>query len=295
MKILLTGSNGQLGKELAARLQGLGELTATDRARLDLADPDAIRRLVRELQPGLIVNAAAYTAVDLAESQQELAMRVNGEAPGVLAEEAKLVGARLVHYSTDYVFDGRKATPYLESDAPHPLSVYGRSKLAGELAIAGAGCSHLILRTSWVYAPHGKNFFLTIARKAQAGENLRVVDDQTGVPTSASFLAAATVAILGHRATEQSLYHVVPGGHTTWCGFARAIVARLGAQAEVRAIRTEEYPTPARRPAASVLDPSAAVRDFGLMLPSWEALLDECVSAHLRDQDGTPGSRAQER
>ena len=204
MKILLTGRNGQVGWELERALAPLGEVVATDRSTLDLADPDAIRRVVREVKPEIIVNAAAYTAVDKAESEPELAMRINGFAPGVLAEEAKRLGALLVHYSTDYVFDGEKATPYVEEDEPNPINVYGRTKLAGERAIQASGCRHLILRTSWVYGARGKNFLLAILRKARDAQELRVVADQVGAPTSVELVARSTLAALRHvvRAPE---------------------------------------------------------------------------------------------
>jgi dTDP-4-dehydrorhamnose reductase len=270
LKILLTGGNGQVGYELARALPALGELSATDRASLDLADADALRRAVRAAKPDLIVNAAAYTAVDKAESEAELAMRVNGIAPGVLAEEAKRAGALLVHYSTDYVFDGTKPSPYVEEDAPNPLSSYGRSKLAGERAVRDSGCRHLILRTSWVYGPRGKNFYLTIARKAAAGEPLRVVNDQRGVPTTSRFLAEKTVELVRRQAS--GLLHLVPADDTTWFGFAREIVRVAGSASEVQPIRTGEYPVAARRPANSVLDNRRAAAILG-PLPHWQALL----------------------
>ena len=271
MRILLTGRNGQLGWELARALPTLGELTSTTREQLDLGASDAIRRAVREARPQLIVNAAAYTAVDKAESEPEPAMRINATAPGVLAEEAKRLGAMLVHYSTDYVFDGTKATAYLEDDAPNPLSVYGRSKLAGERAIAASGCRHLILRTSWVYGPRGKNFFLTIARKASSGERLRVVADQRGVPTASGFLAEKTLGLLEKKAS--GLLHLVPGGETTWYDFAREIVRLTGSKSEVQPIKTGEFPVAARRPANSVLDNRRATAVLGTPMPDWRTLL----------------------
>ena len=271
MRILLTGRNGQVGWELARLLPSLGDVLSTGRAELDLADADAIRRVVREAKPQLIVNAGAYTAVDKAESEPELAMRINGAAPGVLAEEAKRAGALLVHYSTDYVFDGTKSTPYVESDAPNPLSVYGRTKLAGERAIQASGCRHLILRTSWVYGPRGKNFFLTIARKASTGERLRVVADQHGVPTTSRFLADKTLALLAKDA--EGLLHLVPAGETTWYDFAREIVQLMGARSEVQPIKTGEFPAAARRPANSVLDNRKATAVLGAPMPDWRTLL----------------------
>jgi len=271
LKVLLTGRNGQVGWELARLLPTLGELVSTGRDELDLADDDAIRRVVREAKPQLIVNAAAYTAVDKAESEPELAMRINGTAPSVLAEEAKRLGAMLVHYSTDYVFDGTKSSAYVEDDAPNPLSVYGRSKLAGERAIRGCGCRHLILRASWVYGPRGKNFFLTIAAKARAGERLRVVDDQRGVPTTSRFLAEKTLALLAKDAS--GLLHLVPAGETTWYDFAREIVKLSGSQSEVKPIKTGEFPVAARRPANSVLDNHKATAILGVPMPDWRTLL----------------------
>ncbi|MBV8032939.1 MAG: dTDP-4-dehydrorhamnose reductase, partial [Betaproteobacteria bacterium] len=196
MKILLTGPTGQVGGELGRVFQGLGEVVSLPRSALDLAQAAMVARVIRDLRPDLILNAAAYTAVDRAESERELAMAVNGQAPKVMAEEAKKLGAFLVHYSTDYIFDGSKAGPYAEDDIPHPINAYGESKLEGERAIVASGCGHLILRTSWVYAPRGKNFFLTIAQKARSGAPLRVVADQRGVPTSASYTAETTRALL---------------------------------------------------------------------------------------------------
>jgi dTDP-4-dehydrorhamnose reductase len=271
LKVLLIGRNGQVGWELARLLPTLGELVSTGREELDLADDDAIRRVVREAKPQLVVNAAAYTAVDKAESEPELAMRINGTALGVLAEEAKRLGAMLVHYSTDYVFDGTKSSAYVEDDAPNPLSAYGHSKLAGERAIASSGCRHLILRASWVYGPRGKNFFLTIAAKARAGERLRVVADQRGVPTTSRFLAEKTLALLAKDAS--GFLHLVPSGQTTWYEFAREIVKLSGSQSEVQPIKTGEFPVAARRPANSVLDNRKATAVLGVPMPDWRTLL----------------------
>ena len=263
MKVLLTGRNGQVGWELERLLD---EVVLTDRATLDLAAADALRKFVREVNPRVIVNAAAYTAVDKAEAERDLAMRVNGIAPGVLAEEAKRLGALLVHYSTDYVFDGEKKSAYVEDDRTNPLSVYGASKLEGENRIRASGCRHLILRTSWVYGPRGHNFFLTM--KKNAGKPLRVVDDQRGAPTSSRFLAESTVALIGKN--TEGLLHLVPSGETTWYGFAREI---LGPKADITPITTAQYPTAARRPANSVLDNAKARQALGA-LPDWRELLD---------------------
>ena len=276
MRILLAGRQGQVGWELERVLPVLGDVIATDRSALDLADPDSIRRAVRGARPEVIVNAAAYTAVGRAESEPEQAMRVNGEAPGVLAEEAGRLGALLVHYSTDYVFDGTKAGAYLETDAPNPLNAYGRSKLAGERAVQGSGCRHLLLRTSWVYAPRGKNFFLAISRKARAGERLRVVADQVGVPTTARFLAEHTAALVARR--REGLFNLVPCGQTSWHGFACAIVAVLGLRSEVEAIASRDYPQAAARPASSVLDNRAVAAELGATLPEWRQLLGQCAT-----------------
>jgi len=277
LRILLIGKTGQVGRELIRALPAVGDIVSTDRAQLDLADFQAIRRVTREARADVIVNAAAYTAVDRAEREPDLAMAVNGGAPGVIAEEAKRLGALLVHYSTDYVFDGNKTTPYVEEDSTGPLNVYGRSKLAGEAAIRSSGCRYLILRTSWIYGPHGSNFFLTIARRALAGENLRVVADQTGVPTTSAFLGDTTAQIIRNSAPRSGVYHVVPEGQTTWFDFARAIVKAVGADVRVAPLTTEQFAAWAKRPRYSVLDNSKARRDFDLMPPSWERGLAGCV------------------
>ena len=264
MRILLAGRNGQVGWELERALVRLGEVVATDRDSLDLADFDAIRRVVREAKPGLIVNAAAYTAVDKAESEPELAMRVNGEAPGVLAEEAKRLGALLVHYSTDYVFDGAKCASYTEDDVPNPLSAYGKSKLRGEESVRAAGGRHLILRSGWVYARRGRNFLLTILRKAKEGAPLRVVADQFGAPTAARDVAALTADVLGSDPPRAGIFHAAASGETSWHGFATAILELAGLPATVEAIPTSAYPTPAARPKYSVLDSSLLPRTTGV-------------------------------
>jgi dTDP-4-dehydrorhamnose reductase len=280
VKILLTGRNGQVGWELERALPALGDVTATDRSTLDLADADSIRRVVREAQPDVIVNAAAYTAVDKAESEPELAMRINGIGPGVLAEEADRSDALLVHYSTDYVFDGSARSPYREIDAPNPINVYGRTKLEGERAIQAAGPRHLILRTSWVYGLRGRNFLRTMLARADAGAPLAVVDDQRGSPTWGRHLASATVTLI-QRAAElpsAALYHLTAQGETTWFGFAERIFVQLGKQVRIRPISTGEYPTAARRPAYSALDCSAVADAYGMVMSGWEAGLEECLS-----------------
>jgi len=277
LKILLTGRNGQVGWELERALAPLGEVIATDRGTLDLAEPDMIRRVVRQAKPDVIVNAAAYTAVDKAEAEPELAMRINGLAPGVLAEEAKRLGALLVHYSTDYIFDGEKTTPYVEEDEPNPINVYGQSKLAGERAIAAAGCRHFVFRTSWVYGARGKNFLLTILRAARERPELRVVDDQRGAPTSCRAVADATVKVfqrIGGGTNGEGIYNVSDAGETSWYGFALAILARAGLTTPVVPIKSEDYPTPARRPRNSLLDSGKLRAAFSLSLPDWKTDFD---------------------
>jgi dTDP-4-dehydrorhamnose reductase len=277
LRILLTGRNGQVGWELERALPLLGEVIATDRSSLDLENNDATRKVIRETKPEVIVNAAAYTAVDRAESDSEAAMQVNGIAPGILADEASRLGALLVHYSTDYIFDGENPLPYGETHAPNPINVYGRTKLEGEKRITASDCRYLILRTSWVYAPRGKNFFLAIAKKVQAGEELRVVSDQHGVPTEAKFIAEMTVALL-HGGAEGT-FHMVPWGTTTWHGFATEIAKRLGSKKPVQPIASSDYPTPARRPRNSVLDCAKLAERLGVLPPEWQSLLDRCMKA----------------
>lgn len=249
----------------------MGEVIATDRTTLDLADSDVVRHAVRHTRPGVIVNAAAYTAVDKAEDERERATQVNAIAPGVLGEEAKRLGALLVHYSTDYVFDGNKRSPYTEDDAPNPLSHYARTKLDGERAIAQSGCRHLILRTSWVYGPRTRNFYRIIADKARANEPMRMVDDQTSVPTPSGLLAETTVSLMSKRA--EGLLHLVPSGHATRYEFACEVVRVMRSGSRVGRACTEEFPAPARRPAYSVLDNRAAVRALGHPLPAWQSAL----------------------
>jgi len=273
VRILLTGRQGQVGWELERALAPLGELVATERASLELADADAIRRVVRQAKPDLIVNAAAYTAVDRAESEPELAMRINGAAPGILAEEAKRLGALLLHYSTDYVFDGAKGAPYLESDAPNPLNHYGRSKLAGERAIVASGARHLILRTSWVYGLRGKNFLLTILARARSGAPLRVVDDQHGTPNWCREIAAATAQIVARHADAQGVYHMSAAGETIWHGFACAILQEAGIGTVVQSVTTAEFSAAVARPRYSVLDSAKLAREFGIVLPDWRESL----------------------
>jgi len=279
MKILLTGRNGQLGWELERALWPLGEVAAFDRAGLDLADPGRIRSTLRDLKPEVIVNPAAYTAVDRAESEREAAFAINARAPGILAEEARRLGALLIHYSTDYVFDGTKAGPYAEDDTPSPINVYGASKLEGENAIRASGARHWIFRTSWVYAPRGKNFLLNILRLAREGKPLRVVADQFGAPTSAAMLARATAkALTNHAPPPSGVYHMTAAGRTSWHGFASAILAEFGLHNPIAAIPSSEHPLPAKRPANSVLDNSRLAAAFDIRMPDWEDGLREAVA-----------------
>jgi dTDP-4-dehydrorhamnose reductase len=278
-RILLTGAAGQLGRELAALLPACGTLIACDRAALDLADAAAVARVVRGTAPQFIVNAAAYTAVDRAETERELAFAINERAPGVLAAEARSLGAVLIHYSTDYVFDGARSGPYDEDAHAAPLNVYGASKLAGERAIAASGARALTLRTSWVYARHGQNFLRTMQRLATQRDERRVVAHQTAVPNWARAIARATATLIGrgsdYLAERAALYHLSASGSTTWYGFARMILRDQAVR--VTPIATAEYPTPARRPAYGVLDSSRFARTFGFALPDWETLLQQCL------------------
>lgn len=289
MKILLVGKNGQVGSKLQSSLASLGELTAWGRQELDLSDADSIRDKIRKLQPNVIVNAAAYTAVDKAETEPDLAMQVNGIAPGIMAEEAKQLDTLLVHYSTDYVFDGTKSTPYTESDTPHPVNEYGRSKLAGEQAICAAASRFLIFRTSWVYDAHGKNFLNTIKRLGGQRRELTIVNDQLGAPTWSREIARATARIialyLAHPDQKQinGIYHLTAHGQTSWFGFAQAaakcgLFDHLDNPPALRAISSAEFPTPARRPMYSVLSNAKLLTQFGVQLPDWDMSLQECLS-----------------
>ena len=260
-------------------LAPLGEVVAFDHASLDLADPDQIADRVRDVKPELIVNAAAHTAVDRAESEPELAMRVNAEAPGILAQEALRPSAALIHYSTDYVFDGTKSTPYVEDDSPNPINAYGRSKLQGERAIQASGCRHLILRTSWVYGNRGSNFLLTILRLARELPELRIVDDQIGAPTWCRDVATATAQLTSRvrAGIAGGVYHLTAGGATSWCGFAREILRASGVETPVRAIATKDHPTPAKRPANSLLSGAKIAARWNLALPQWQDSLMVCL------------------
>jgi dTDP-4-dehydrorhamnose reductase len=290
---LLLGSSGQISFELMRLLRGSTDVVSPARAEIDLTRPDSVRHAVRRVQPAVIVNAAGYTAVDRAESERDLCFQVNAEAPGVLAEEARACGAILVHYSTDYVFDGAKPVPYVETDLPGPLNIYGESKLAGERAVQGAGGAHLVLRTSWVYGPRGTNFPRTILRLARERSELRVVADQTGTPTSSRTIAAATVDILyklfehgdamDSAAEWSGIYHVAGSGLATWYDVAQAVLAADPRANEQRCERvlpipTTEFPTPARRPRYSVLDCTKARSRFGLTFDDWRFELASVIS-----------------
>jgi len=294
VRILLTGKNGQVGWELARTLTFLGEVIAFDRAGLDLLVPDQILSAVRTVQPHVVINAAAHTAVDQAESEPDRAHAINATAAGILAEEARRAGALLIHYSTDYVFDGNKSTPYVEEDEPHPLNAYGRSKLAGERAIRSVDGPHLILRSSWVYAARGKNFFLTIRRLLREKSGLRVVSDQIGAPTSASMLADVTAELLRRHGVAslgdaRGIYHATASGFTSWHGFATEIARLEQPEAQVRIVpvASKEYPTAARRPANSRLSTEKLSSRFGIALPSWETCLATC-HATLRERGIEP-------
>jgi len=276
-RILLFGSSGQVGRELRRTLAPLGELLVPNRESVDLTRAEAMRTAIRQARPDIVVNAAAYTAVDQAETEQDLALMINGKAPGIMAEEAAKIDALLVHYSTDYVFDGSKDSPYDEDDAPNPLSVYGASKLAGELAIRGAGCRHLIFRTSWVYGLHGKNFLRTMQRLGQEREELKVVDDQIGAPTWSRLIAEATALALRAEAAD-GIYHLSCAGSTSWHGFAVAILADQGWHGRLLPIPSRDYPLPARRPANSRLDNRKLQRLLHLALPDWQAALALCLA-----------------
>ena len=302
MTILLLGKDGQLGWQLQRSLAPHGKVVACGRAECDLADLDRLRTVVRQVNPTVIVNATAYTAVDRAESEADLALRINAEAPGVLAEEAARNGALLVHYSTDYVFDGNKATPYVESDTPAPQSVYGRTKLAGEQAIAAVNCRSVIFRTSWVFGARGANFVKTMLRLAREKDALNVVDDQVGSPTPAALIATisgVSLAMLRQgrlmESGEHRLYHLAAANPVSWHSFAQTIIElaaampgfdlRLKAEA-IRAIPSTDYPTPARRPINSRLDCTHLENDFGLLMPDWQPYLARMLQLLSLKQNG---------
>jgi dTDP-4-dehydrorhamnose reductase len=286
-RILLIGKIGQVGWELRRTLAPMAQVACVDYPEIDLTTGDSIRRWVHETRPNIVINAAAYTAVDKAESELDKAMKINGVAPGILAEEAKKLGALLVHYSTDYVFDGAKTEPYVETDAPNPLGAYGRTKLAGDEAVRAIGGAHLIFRLCWVYGARGQNFMLTMMRLAREREKLRVVGDQVGCPTWSRMIAETTALALKQvvaapdPAAFTGTYHLASSGVTSWHGFADAIIKLMPADGkkctQVEAISTAEYPTPTKRPAYSVLSCDKLERVFGLRLPHWEDSLKQVL------------------
>ncbi|WP_239468927.1 dTDP-4-dehydrorhamnose reductase [Burkholderia sp. MS389] len=280
--------SGQVGFELQRTLQCLGRVVSCDRAALDLSDLARVREFIRTTAPSIIVNPAAYTAVDRAETDEVMAMRINAELPATLAQEAAALGAVLVHYSTDYVFDGQKSGPYVEDDQPNPQNIYGKSKLAGELSVAAAGCAHLILRTSWVYGRRGKNFLRTMQRLATERRELKVVADQIGAPTWSRTIAEATAQILSQGIAanrsewwreRSGVYHLTAAGETSWCGFAKSILERDGHHADtvVVPITSSEYPTPAARPSNSRMSIDKISKIFGLHMPAWDEALGLCL------------------
>jgi len=283
-RILLLGHDGQIGWELNSRLSRLGTVHPVSYPHVDFADTGALRCLVRDVCPTLIVNAAAYTAVDRAEDEPDAARAVNANGPAVLAEEARRLGALLVHYSTDFVFDGAKGSPYTEADAARPLSVYGRTKLEGDEAVLSSGCAHLVFRVSWIYGLRGSSFLLTIRRLAAEGKHLRIVNDQVGCPTWCRSVAEATTAVLEHMMPCDrdgiprelcALYNMVCSGHTSWYGFARAF---LPDSASIEPVPSSEYPLPAMRPAYSVLDCTRLKSVFGVTMPTWQEALRSCLA-----------------
>lgn len=286
LRILIIGQNGQVSQALQARLAGMGELIVRGRDRFDLAKPQHIRSSIEALRPDLIINAAAHTAVDQAESESELAFAINATAPGLLAQAAVELGIPLIHYSTDYVFDGHKSGRYTEADTPNPLSVYGRSKLAGENAIRQAAGQYLILRTSWVYSTEGRNFLLTMQRLLQEKPHLRVVADQIGAPTWAGTIADSTAKLIERWQAGQpgawGTYHLTNQGETSWFGFAQTIGENLIEQhkscAVLEPIPSSAYPTPAPRPQNSRLDCTRLLQEWGVSQPDWRSALHECLA-----------------
>jgi len=287
MTVLLLGSGGQLGTALQATKPDGVALVARDYPEIDLGDAAAIEALVASISPRLILNAAAYTAVDKAETEKELCQQINAVAPGVLAEAAKKAGALMVHYSTDYIFDGTKSSPYIETDAPNPLGTYGRAKREGDEAVKASGANHLIFRLCWVYGARGQNFMLTMQRLAREREKLRVVGDQFGCPTWSRMIAEATALALkqvlaaADYGTYSGEYHLAAAGHASWHEFASRII-ELMPEVErkcrvVERITTPEYPTPTKRPAYSVLGCEKLKKTFGLRLPHWEASLRQVL------------------
>ncbi len=287
IRLLVIGKNGQVGWELRRTLAPLGEVVAIDYPEIDLTNPDSARKWVRETAPQVVINAAAYTAVDKAESDAERCHQINGVAPGILAEEARKLGALLVHYSTDYVFDGSNTAAYTEDDTPNPLGVYGQTKLEGDRAVQQVGSPHLIFRLCWVYGARGQNFMLTMMRLARERESLRVVADQVGSPTWSRMIAETTALAVQRTladpdpATRTGIYHLAASGHTSWHGFAQSIIDAMPEKKcrEIQAITTAEYPLPARRPARSVLSCEKLEKVFGLRLPAWHDSLKQVLES----------------
>ena len=312
LNILILGRTGQVARDLQMLLPPLGAVSCVGRPEFDLSRPDRIRELIRQQRPDVLINAAAYTAVDRAESEPESAMKINAEAPGMLAEEAKRVGSLFISYSTDYVFDGKKSTPYVEGDDPNPLNVYGASKLAGDRAIEAVGGSYIIFRTSWVYSATGRNFLNTILKLATEREELRVVDDQIGAPTWSRDIAAATTQIIrqsrtsvlagtGQNASEalrdrRGIYNLTAEGSVSWCGFAVAILEEVKKHrkshdglAGITPISTSQYPTPAQRPLNSRLLNDKLHEVFGIFLPPWRESLTRVITEKASQQDNERG------
>lgn len=292
MKILIFGKNGQVGWELNRSLQPLGEIIAVDIDEVDFTDSDGLRKIIQTVKPSVICNAVAYTAVDKAEEDEALAHIINGTAPGIIAEEAKKLNALLIHYSTDYVFDGTKTSPYSEADEPNSINAYGRTKLAGEIAVKSSGCDYLTLRTSWVYTSRANNFMLTMLKLAREREELSIVSDQIGAPTSARLIADVTLLCIQQALKERvagifssDLYHLTASGRTSWCGFTEEIVnlARESSNLhlkikEIKAIPTSDYPTPAARPMNSRLALTKLESVFTLKMPDWKKSLQLCIA-----------------
>jgi len=286
-KILLIGTTGQVGWELQRCVQTLGKVVASTKSHIDLTAPDSIRQMIREIKPTIILNAAAYTAVDKAEQDTELAHAINATAPGIIAEESLRINSLLIHYSTDYVFNGKQTQPYTETDEVNPLGVYGTTKLAGEQAIQAIGGQYLILRTSWVYGLRGKNFLLTMQRLAKERNELKIIADQFGAPTWSRMIAQATTHILTQLYTPlykldiktlSGTYHLTCAGKTSWYEFAKAIITHSDKQMRVLPITTADYPTPAQRPTYSVLSNAKIAKTFGITLPAWDKALNLCLN-----------------
>ena len=292
MKILLTGKTGQIGEELNNIVGDLGNLITVDKEQLDLSKPNSIEPVILDIKPDIIINPAAYTAVDKAEEEPDLAMTVNAIAPGLLAKAARKVGAGLIHYSTDYVFDGCSTIPYKEEDPPNPLNVYGKTKLAGEKALAEAGVPFLIIRTGWVYSLHGKNFLRTIKKLAEEKDIIQVVDDQIGAPTWARSVALKTHQILKQCLNKKwletkdsslsGIFHLTCQGKTSWHGFAREVLNMSNTSQNIKliAIPTSDYPAPAVRPPNSLLNNEKIQKVFGLDMPHWEDALKNCMNSN---------------